>query len=33
VFTFFVIWLTHGWLYRWRTRISDEGVEAALTRK
>ena len=25
VFTFLTIWLTHGWLYRWRrTRISDE---------
>jgi lipid A 4'-phosphatase len=30
VFTFLVIWLTHGWLYRWRpTRISDGDVEAA----
>jgi lipid A 4'-phosphatase len=34
VFTFLVIWLTHGWLYRWRrTRITDEAVEAALTRR
>src|ERR1700730_3198155 len=33
VFTFLVIWLTHGWLYRWpRTRISDEAVERALER-
>ena len=31
VFTFLVIWLTHGWLYRWpRTRITDEAVERAL---
>ncbi len=33
VFTFLVIWLTHGWLYRWpRTRITDETVERALER-
>src|SRR5439155_1284297 len=33
VLTFLVIWLTHGWLYRWRrTRISDEAVESALER-
>lgn len=33
VFTFLVIWLTHGWLYRWRpTRITDASVEAALER-
>jgi lipid A 4'-phosphatase len=33
VFTFLVIWLTHGLLYRWAaTRISDEGVDAALAR-
>ena len=31
VFTFLVIRLTHGWLYRWpRTRITDEAVERAL---
>ena len=31
VFTFLVIWLTHGWLYRWpRTRITDEAVARAL---
>jgi lipid A 4'-phosphatase len=31
VFTFLVIWLTHGFLYRWpRTRITDEAVERAL---
>jgi membrane-associated phospholipid phosphatase len=34
VFTFLLIWLTHGWLYRWRpTRISDGDVEAALERR
>jgi membrane-associated PAP2 superfamily phosphatase len=33
VFTFLVIWLTHGWLYRWpRTRIADATVERALER-
>jgi membrane-associated PAP2 superfamily phosphatase len=33
VFTFLVIWLVHGWFYRWRpTRITDEAVEAALER-
>jgi lipid A 4'-phosphatase len=33
VFSFLVIWLVHGWLYRWpRTRISDEAVERALER-
>ncbi len=33
VFTFLVIWLAHGWLYRWpRTRISDAAVEQALER-
>jgi lipid A 4'-phosphatase len=33
VFTFLVIWLTHGLLYRWRaTRISDAAVERALER-
>ena len=31
VIAFLVIWLTHGWLYRWRaTRISDEALENAL---
>ena len=31
VFSFLVIWCTHGWLYRWpRTRTSDEAVERAL---
>ena len=33
VFTFLVIWLTHGWLYRWRaTRITDASVERLLER-
>jgi lipid A 4'-phosphatase len=33
VFTFLVIWLTHGWLYRWRpTRITDAAVEAPFER-
>ena len=31
--TFLVIWLAYGWIYRWpSTRLSDEGVDAALTR-
>jgi lipid A 4'-phosphatase len=31
--TFLVIWLAHGYIYRWpRTRLSDEAVDAALTR-
>jgi len=33
VFTFLVIWLAYGWLYRWRpTRITDAAVEEALER-
>jgi membrane-associated PAP2 superfamily phosphatase len=33
VFTFLIVWLTHGLLYRWRiTRISDETVERTLER-
>jgi lipid A 4'-phosphatase len=33
VFTFLLIWLTHGLIYRWRrTRISDETVERAIAR-
>src|SRR6201991_611701 len=29
--SFFVIWLAHGWLYRWpSTRVTDEQVEATL---
>jgi membrane-associated PAP2 superfamily phosphatase len=31
--TFLVIWLAHGYIYRWaRTRLSDEAIDAALTR-
>jgi lipid A 4'-phosphatase len=33
VFTFLVIWVTHGLLYRWPlTRISDRAIERALER-
>jgi lipid A 4'-phosphatase len=33
VFTFLIIWLAHGLIYRWpRTRLSDEGAERALER-
>src|ERR1700753_3909029 len=31
--TFLVIWLAYGFIYRWsRTRMSDEAIDAALTR-
>jgi lipid A 4'-phosphatase len=31
--TFLVIWLAYGFIYRWRsTRLSDESIDAALTR-
>jgi membrane-associated phospholipid phosphatase len=31
--TFLVIWLAHGYLYRWsRTRSTDESIDAAVTR-
>jgi lipid A 4'-phosphatase len=31
--TFLVIWLAYGYIYRWpSTRLSDEGIDAALTR-
>jgi lipid A 4'-phosphatase len=31
--TFLVIWLAHGLIYRWpKTRLSDEQIDAALTR-
>ncbi|WP_315723345.1 MULTISPECIES: phosphatase PAP2 family protein [unclassified Bradyrhizobium] len=31
--TFLVIWLLHGYIYRWpSTRLTDAGVDAALTR-
>ena len=33
VFTFLIIWLVHGLIYRWpRTRLSDEAVERAIER-
>lgn len=33
VFTFLIIWLVHGLIYRWpRTRLSDQGVERAIER-
>jgi membrane-associated PAP2 superfamily phosphatase len=33
IVTFLVIWLSYGFLYRWpQTRISDEAIDAALTR-
>lgn len=33
VFTFLLIWITHGLIYRWpRTRLSDEGVDGAIAR-
>ena len=32
--TFFVIWLAHGYIYRWpSTRLSDAGIDAALSRR
>ena len=31
VITFLIVWLVHGWLYRWRaTRITDAAVERTL---
>ena len=31
--TFLVVWLSHGYLYRWhQTRLSDAAIDAALTR-
>jgi lipid A 4'-phosphatase len=33
LFTFLIIWLVHGLLFRWRaTRVSDRGIERALER-
>ena len=33
VFTFLIIWVVHGLIYRWpRTRLSDEAVERAVER-
>lgn len=31
--SFLVIWLVHGWIYRWpRTRMTDEGIDRWLTK-
>jgi lipid A 4'-phosphatase len=31
--SFLVIWIAHGYIYRWpRTRLSDEAIDAAITR-
>jgi lipid A 4'-phosphatase len=31
--TFLVIWLAHGYIYRWRqTRLTDAGIDATMTR-
>lgn len=33
IVTFLVIWLVHGYIYRWpSTRMTDAGIDAALTR-
>ena len=33
VFTFIIVWLVHGWLYRWpRTRTTDEAIEQGIER-
>lgn len=33
VFTFLIIWVVHGLIYRWpRTRLTDEGVERGIER-
>lgn len=32
VFTFLVIWLVYGLIYRWRTRLKDKTIEAGLER-
>ena len=32
VFTFLIIWILHGLIYRWRTRLTDEQVERAIER-
>ena len=33
VFTFLIIWIAHGLIYRWpRTRLTDETIERALER-
>jgi membrane-associated phospholipid phosphatase len=33
VFTFLIIWIVHGLIYRWpRTRLSDAAIERAIER-
>jgi membrane-associated phospholipid phosphatase len=33
VFTFLIIWIVHGLIYRWpRTRLTDDDIERALER-
>ena len=33
VFTFLIVWLVHGFIYRWpRTRLTDEQIERAIER-
>lgn len=33
IVAFLVVWLTHGYIYRWpSTRLSDAEIDAALTR-
>src|SRR5256885_1704272 len=32
VFTFLILWIVHGLIYRWRTRLTDEQVERAIER-
>ena len=32
VFTFLIIWMVHGLIYRWRTRLTDEQIERAIER-
>jgi lipid A 4'-phosphatase len=33
VFTFLIIWVVHGLIYRWpRTRLSDEAIDRAIER-
>src|SRR5437764_2767544 len=32
VFTFLILWIVHGLIYRWRPRLTDEQVERAIER-
>jgi lipid A 4'-phosphatase len=32
IFTGLVIWAVHGWLFRWRTRPSDQAIDGSLAR-